>query len=293
MELLEAAFDSLPEGMALTGLEGHVAFWNQSAEAITGHPGAEVVGKPVRDTLEALIVGGARQWTSQTDAETHPGRGSLVHVRHRLGHDVPAMARVLALRDALGRRIGTAAVFHPIESLDALPHGECGEVAGVRASQEDLEDRLTAELDDFARGGAPLGVLWITSDQAHGLRKSHGARACEAMLEKVEQTLANGLRQGEELGRWGDDEFLVVSHERTPEMLAAHAHQLAGRARTADFRWWGDRISLTVSIGAAHASQAEPLAALLERAQSAMIASIHAGGNHVTPAPGGQPCLPS
>ncbi len=67
--------------------------------------------------------------------------------------------------------------------------------------------------------------------------------------------MANGLRPAEEMGRWGDDEFLILSHERTPEMLAAHAQVLAGLARTADFRWWGDRASLTVSIGAAQAEQ--------------------------------------
>jgi len=77
-----------------------------------------------------------------------------------------------------------------------------------------------------------------------------------------------------------------VSHERTPEMLAAHAQMLAGLARTADFRWWGDRVSLTVSIGAAQADQGDTLAQLLLRAQSAMISSIHAGGNHISSVPG-------
>jgi diguanylate cyclase (GGDEF)-like protein len=105
--------------------------------------------------------------------------------------------------------------------------------------------------------------------------------------------LANGLRPAEQVGRWGDEEFLVISHERTPEMLAAHAQVLAGLARTTDFRWWGDRISLTVSIGAAQADEAGTLAELLERAQKAMRTSIHAGGNHVTHAQGGQSCLPS
>ena len=292
-ELLAAALDSLPEGIALAGLEGRVVFWNRAAEAITGHAGAELLGRPVSETLETLIVGGARQWSSQTGAEAQPGRGSLVHVHHRLGHDVAAMARVLVLRDGMGGRIGAAAVFHPAESLDALPHGECGEGVGVQVSQADMEDRLQAEFEDFARGHLPFGVLWVTVDQAHELRKTHGARACEAMLEKVEHALANGLRPGEELGRWGEDEFLVVSHERTPEMLAAHAQVLAGLARTADFHWWGDRVSLTVSIGAAQADPAESLAQLLERAQEAMVSSIHAGGNQITSAPGGQSCLPS
>jgi GGDEF domain-containing protein len=95
------------------------------------------------------------------------------------------------------------------------------------------------------------------------------------------------------MGRWGDDEFLVLSHERTPEMLATHAQVLAGLARTADFRWWGDRASLTVSIGAAQAEQEGTLVELLERAKAAMLTSFHAGGNQITAAPGRQVCTPS
>jgi diguanylate cyclase (GGDEF)-like protein len=136
-------------------------------------------------------------------------------------------------------------------------------------------------------------VLWITVDQAGELRKTHGAGACEAMLGKMARAMASGLRPAEEMGRWGDDEFLVLSHERTPEMLASHAQVLAGLARTTDFRWWGDRVSLTVSIGAAQAEREETLADLLEKAKAAMYSSFQAGGNHITSAPGRQACSPS
>ena len=197
------------------------------------------------------------------------------------------------LCDGLGGHIGRAVVFHSAESLEALPHGETGEGDGIGASQADLEDRLEALFEDFTHGGLAFGLLWITVDQTHELRKTHGAGACESMIEKVERALAQGLRPGEKLRRWGDDEFLVISHERTPEMLAAHAKSLAGLARTADFRWWGDRISITVSIGAAQANHDEALEQLLLRAQEAMISSIHAGGNHTMLAPEGQACLPS
>jgi diguanylate cyclase (GGDEF)-like protein len=209
-------------------------------------------------------------------------------MRHKLGHEVQAIARIHALHDVLGEQVGTSVVFHPAASLDALPHGEVDE--GAKASQTELGDRLAVEFDDFARGGLPFGVLWISVDQAQDLHKTHGVGACEAMQEKVERALAQGLRPAEVVGRWGDGEFLVVSHERTPEMLAAHAQLLAGLARTADFRWWGDRISLTVSIGAAQANPSETLAQLLERAQEAMAASIDAGGNHITSAARGQGC---
>jgi len=48
-----------------------------------------------------------------------------------------------------------------------------------------------------------------------------------------------------------------------------------------------------VSIGAAQAELEGTLADLLERAKAAMCSSFHAGGNHITSAPGRQSCSPS
>lgn len=287
-ELLESALDILPDGIALFTVEGKVVFWNHAAEAITGYPRMELIGRSVPEALKVLEPEGLWRGDLMPGAEPHTNRGTVVRARHKLGHEVQTITRLIALRDGLGGRIGMAAVFHPAESLDALPHGASSEDKSVEASQADLEDRLHTEFEDFAREGMPFGVLWVSVDQAHALRKTHGAGACEAMLEKIKRALAQGLRPAEEVGRWGDNEFLIISHERTPEMLAAHAQALAGLARTADFRWWGDRVSLTVSIGAAQASQGqdEGLPQLLERAQKAMESSIHAGGNCITPAPG-------
>ncbi len=291
-ELLEAALDSLPEGIALVDAGGRVAFWNRSAEAITGHAAGELVARSASEALEPLLIS-QRPGEQEPCLGEQPESGALVHLRHKLGHDVPAMMRALVLRDGLGGRIGLAAIFHPAESLDALPHGECGEGSVVEASQAEFEERLEAAFADYVRGGETFGVLWLTVDQAHELRKTHGAGACDAMLEKVEHVLANGLRPAEKMGRWGDDEYLILSHERTPEMLAAHAQVLAGLARTTDFRWWGDSVSITVSIGAAQAEREGSLIGLLERAKAAMSSSFHAGGNQITSAPGGKECSPS
>jgi PAS domain S-box-containing protein/diguanylate cyclase (GGDEF)-like protein len=292
IELLESALDSLTEGVALADRDGTVVLWNRTAEIIIGFASGEIVGHRVREILASMVVGGAQHWIGQTDAKA-AGRGSLVQVRHKVGHEIPLMARVLVLRDGLGGRIGTGVVFHPAESIDALPHGEVDEGSSIGESRAELEDRLAAMHEDFLRSDIPLGVLWVTVDQARVIRRSHGARACEGMLEKVEHTLAGGMKPAEEIGRWGDDEFLVLSHERNSPMLAAHAQMLAGLARTTEFRWWGDRASLTVSIGAAQAERGEQLAGLLERAQAAMFASVHMGGNHITTAQRRRACLPS
>jgi diguanylate cyclase (GGDEF)-like protein/PAS domain S-box-containing protein len=292
-QLLEATLDRLPDGVGLLDENRHVIFWNAAAQAITGYGGVDLVGRPVPQGLTALL--GA----SPHDAGCDPPQSSEVHRRarvsahHKLGHEVSTMARTLTLRNGRGERIGTAVLFHPAEGLDALPHGEAGENERVAASQEDLKELLESLFADFEQGGLPFGVLWIRIDQAHDLRRTHGANACEAMFNKVEHALAHGLRPAEHLGRWGEDEILVVSHERSQAMLAMHAQVLAGLARTAEFRWWGDRVPLTVSIGAAQADNASPLADLLQRARAAMQASHCAGGNHITEAPEGHSCSPS
>lgn len=293
-ELAEAALDVYPEGLALLDNAGRVFYWNRAAEMLTGHAGATLVGRELPQGLEALICCGFFEPMQPLWANAPPERrGTLVHARHQRGHDLPAIARRFVLRDALGARIGTAAVFHAAEQKNALPHGETSEGAEVRESQAEVRERLETEWELFDREAGALGLMWIRVDQAEEMRRTHGARACESMLENMERTLSNNLRPGDEIGRWGDDEFLVLSHEKDGEVLANHARVLAGIARTAEFRWWGDRVSLTVSVGTAAAERGEPLAELLKRAQSAMRESEHAGGNRVMQAPGRAACSPS
>ena len=294
---MEAALDTRPDGIALLGLESEVVFWNRSAEAITGYASIEMLSRPVPASLESLLLDSELQGDLPPGSAPSPSRGAIVEIRHKLGHMVQAIARRVILRDVLGQSIGAAVVFHPAQQLDALPHGESGEIETeeLQGSRAEFEERLQMEFDDFSRGGPPFGVLWVSVDQAHELRKTHGDAACRAMLDKVRRALGPGLRPGEQMGRWGDDEFLVVAQERSAEMLAAHAQTLTGLARTADFRWWGDRVSITVSTGAAQTRVAsgETLAQLLARARDAMQASNQAGGNRATLAGEGVVCLPS
>jgi diguanylate cyclase (GGDEF)-like protein/PAS domain S-box-containing protein len=288
-ELMEAALDVYPEGLALLDETGRVIFWNHAAEIITGHPNAGIIGSVLPQGLAPLASCGAFEG-SEPFSGPRSGHGMLVHARHKQGHDIPTIARRVVLRDPLGARIGAAAVFHLSEHANALPHGDTSEGSEVRASQAELRDHLEAEHERFVHEGVALGILWITVDQAESMRKTHGARACEAMLENIERTLANHARAGDEVGRWGDEEFLVLSHEPCGEFLCNYAQVLAGIASTADFCWWGDRLSLTVSIGAAEMEPGEELADVLKRARVAMEASVHAGGNRVTLAPGRLAC---
>jgi diguanylate cyclase (GGDEF)-like protein len=317
IEMLEATLDLMDEGVAILDEQSNVLFWNKTAAALTGHPPEELVARHFPEDLyrvdeehqtragasahackRGMQMAGGFDWASAayggrsqiaaTDPEFDDASDSalysptLVSLSHRLGYSVPGMLRKVALRNACGEPAGTALLFYPVEEMDKLPHGETGEGAEIERSQADMEDRLDAAHHQWLTSGMPFGLLWITVDQAESLRKTHGRDACEAMLRTMEQTLLRQMKPAEVMGRWGNNEYLVLAHERTLELLVERAQRLAGLARTADFRWWGDRVGLTLSIGASYAAEGGTLQSLLQRARQAMQASEYAGGNHVT-----------
>jgi diguanylate cyclase (GGDEF)-like protein len=321
LEMLEATLDLMDGGVAILDAQSNVLFWNAAAASLTGYPAHNLIAQPCPENLYrvdeahqgraaagapasrqhepanaalqlnspkaghteriALLEVPREDEVADGDALEQP---TLVSMSHRLGHSVPAMLRKCVLCNPYGESIGTALVFYPVEKTDVLPHGECGDCADIERSQADMEDRLDAAHHQWMTSRMPFGLLWLTVDQAESLRRTHGRDACEAMLRTIERTLLRQLKPAEVIGRWGNNEFLILAHERSAELLVEHARRLAGLARTADFRWWGDRVGLTVSIGVSHASDGDTLQSLLNRARQAMQTSSYAGGNHVTEA---------
>ena len=290
-EILEAALSTLEEGIAVLDGESRVLFWNPTAAAITGYTSVDLLSRSLPMNFYQLerSLKSSNKLSLAPDVErlTDSGeRPALVNLHHQQGHSLPAMLRRIPLRNGMGKRFGTLLRFHPLEEIDTLPHGDTEEKNGhenrVEQSQADMETRLDEAWCEWSDNGLPFGLLWITVDQAAMLRKTHGHDASEAMLNIVERTLLHALRPTEILARWGTNEFLALCHERTTEMLGVHAHHVSALAHKADFRWWGDRINLTMSIGAAQAAEAQSLRCLLQQAQKRMQQSAHAGGNHVT-----------
>jgi len=290
-ELVEAALDSYPDGIVLLGLDGEPVFWNQAAHEITGYAEAELLGKLLPEELERLVEVASSHREALARGEQIEGGRAVVEIRHKHGDVVQILARVTVLRNEAGERIGSVVAFHPTENLAAQAKDDEDEDLSASEMRADLMERMLIQFDDYKRGGTPLGVLRICVDQADELRKTHGAGAHQTMTAKLQHALAHGLRHAEEMGRWGEDEFLILTHEHDEKQLTERAQMFVGLARTADFRWWGDRVSITVSIGAAQAQSGrcgettDTLPELLHRARQAMETSIREGGNQATVAP--------
>lgn len=266
-DLLESVLNTLEEGIVVLDHDARVLFCNQASGDLSGYLCAEMLARTLPPDFYIVD-----HPSNISHLDPIFDRPTPAHLHHRQGHALPVMLRRLPLRDWAGNHFGTLLRFHTAEEIDALPHGDSVEEDRLELhledTQEHLEQRLDASWQEWKNNEVPFGLLWISVDQAVSLRKTHGRDAVEAMMNVIEKTLLHGLRPAEIMGRWGGHEFLVLCHERTAEMLSNRARHLAEVAHRAEFRWWGDRVNITVNIGAAQASEAVLLSDLLNHAKN-------------------------
>jgi len=143
-----------------------------------------------------------------------------------------------------------------------------------------LDECLQAALAAAQRHGEPVSVALIDVDHFKRVNDRYGHAAGDRVLVQLGHRLAADLRASDRLGRWGGEEFLLVSGH-TP--LAA-ALELAERLRAsvAGFSF-GHGEPVTVSVGVAQVRQGDDAERLLERADAALYRAKDAGRNRVEP----------
>lgn len=80
------------------------------------------------------------------------------------------------------------------------------------ANRRSLERTLTDTVDSARIQGRPTAVLFVDIDDFKGVNDRLGHAAGDSLLEQVSMGLLKAVRQGDTVGRWGGDEFLIVPY---------------------------------------------------------------------------------
>ena len=148
-------------------------------------------------------------------------------------------------------------------------------------------DRMQLEQRRSLRSGSPLLIAQLDIDHFKVVNDTHGHAAGDLVLQSFADTVRRNVRDTDVLARWGGEEFVLLLCD-TP---TADAVTLMERLRQAvqamqvPVAQGGQPITVTVSIGLARHTPADPLAGTLERADQALYAAKAGGRNRVVPAP--------
>ena len=146
------------------------------------------------------------------------------------------------------------------------------------ANRARLYELLDAAREECERYGTPFAVILFDLDHFKAVNDQHGHAVGDAVLQEVTQRVAATLREADRFGRWGGEEFLIL----TGHVHRAGAESLAERVRRAVAAEPFTRAGrITLSLGVAGAQPGESLENLEERADRALYAAKAAGRNRV------------
>lgn len=143
-----------------------------------------------------------------------------------------------------------------------------------------IMQQLEYYLRDSMRNQRPFTVLLLDLDHFKQLNDQYGHACGDKALQTATHILQQQLRQGDWLGRFGGEEFVVI----LPDTLQAQALEIAERLRlTLAETAMPAPISraLTLSIGVAEHHSGQSVPELLERADQAMYRAKASGRNAV------------
>jgi PAS domain S-box-containing protein len=279
--ILQAILESLHSGVYFVGRDQKILFWNQGAERITGYLSQEVVGHycgdffptPSEDKPGVCQIGGALTDVLRDGKPSY----SDVAIRHRAGHQVFLRVWAAPIRDSDGVIVGASESFDEDRtSRDSdrrhrkLDEHGCTDPASGALSFGYIRTILKECLLTLDEHGLPFGIAYVRINRLPELSAQYGPVALRGILHAVAETITNGLRPTDFVGRLNDDTFLAI----LPECNAFEADHAAARlqnvARNMTVKWWGDEFQVTAIIAAVGAERCDTMESLIARIDARM-----------------------
>lgn len=189
-----------------------------------------------------------------------------------------------AVRDAEGRFIGRLWIYEDVtrerQTAEQLIYlAERDSLTGLY-NRHRFQEELSRVLADAERRDSHGALLFFDLDEFKYVNDTLGHRAGDAMLIRVAGEIGGLVRRNELLARLGGDEFAVLLPERNEEDAMRLAERIVRAVSQIPFRYEGQNLRLTTSLGIAlypaHGDNAEDLIA---HTDTAMYQAKEAGKN--------------
>lgn len=152
------------------------------------------------------------------------------------------------------------------------------ELTGI-ANRRQILAACQKELDRNARASRTFSVVLFDVDHFKRINDTLGHATGDAVLRRIVEIVGGSLRSGDDFGRFGGEEFLVLAYGADASTAVGLAERLRAALET-------DRApglpEVTASFGVATLRPDDTLTSLLARADHALYVSKHRGRNRVS-----------
>jgi diguanylate cyclase (GGDEF)-like protein/PAS domain S-box-containing protein len=284
-EICRGILESLPSGVCVVDGQKKIIFWSDGAERITGHLRHEVTGHScISEALLHCDQPGCKFCSEDCPVASAMKLSHSVEtigfLHHKNGYEVPVRIRAVPVHNQHGSIIGAVETFEELQHAShpnardrrsELP-GSVDEVTDV-ASHVLMQSHLRRALATFIERQVSFAVLALRLEGLAHFRASLGPEAGSSLLRVIARSLENTLWTTDIVGRWTDDQFLVILNGCDAAALPAVRERVRRMLAGDAIDWWGERRTLPVSIGGASVQTGDDDVSIIGRAQKLLEAS--------------------
>ena len=152
-------------------------------------------------------------------------------------------------------------------------------IANRRSIMKKLENAIARS----TREHSPVTIIMVDADHFKRVNDTYGHTAGDSVLQQLSQRMLEQLRDYDEIGRYGGEEFIII----LPNYKIDDAMAIAERLRscidaTPIITPYGE-VKMTISLGLTQlTSEDDTVMAFVDRADQALIESKHKGRNCIT-----------
>lgn len=146
------------------------------------------------------------------------------------------------------------------------------------ANRLQIDGWLEKNLKVFNEKGEHFSIIFFDIDHFKEVNDNYGHKVGDEVLIELAELVQSQLSEHELFGRWGGEEFIIISAESAKD-AAKLAEHLRSVIETNHFNEVG---SITGSFGVTHAQPGDSLVTLLNRADNGLYKSKKLGRNRVS-----------
>jgi PAS domain S-box-containing protein len=256
-ELYRSVLEDLPVGVYVVDRERRVRFWNRGAEHLTGHLAHEAMGQ---DSTGRLLTPCDRKGHALR-GEHCPVTATLTNGRaqqffafylHKNGHRVAVSVRTRAILEHGDVIVGAMVLFEEgfafrEDSSGPPMYGHLDPETGI-PSHPLTRAVLNECMAGMAQSRHGFGVLRVRVLGLDEFRSKHGIQSALPFLRAAAHTLRHSLDPENFVGRWGEDEFIVVLPSGNLVTTRVAAETVWGLVTHSEVKWWGDRFPVQAVV---------------------------------------------
>ena len=141
-----------------------------------------------------------------------------------------------------------------------------------------FEELLEKEIARTERYKKPMALIMFDIDYFKNINDTYGHDVGDNVLRSVSDVIKFNIRETDIFGRWGGEEFIILTPETTEESAEHLANKLCTALEQYDFDTAG---TVTASFGVTMYQNGETNGEMIKRADKAMYQAKHNGRNQV------------